>query len=116
MTTTLVSILVPAEEAKSRLTAAKQEMRAARKEAAMLLQYGPKDQRTAAKIAKATARADMNDRIVQGCTRALEEAANTPPDDVEEPEQPEPVTEERSIPAMAGVDATAYDGVDEEGG
>lgn len=105
--TTLVMIPVPADEAKLRLARAKQDAKAARKQMSGLLQFGPKDQRTARKVAGFAEVAQVNDRIAEGCVRALEDAASSAPDD-DEPvtresvqEQMRAVTGERRIPAMA---------------
>lgn len=109
--TLLVMIPVPADEAKQRLAKAKAEAREARKQAAGLLQFGGNNQRTLKKIAGYSALVEMNDRIAQGCSRALEDAASRAPDEptpledlpdisIDEPVD-EPITEERSISAMA---------------
>lgn len=119
MTTLLVMIPVPPDEAKQRLARAKQDAKAARKQAAGLLQFGPKDQRTAKKVKAFTDVAEMNDRIVEGCARALEDAASSAPEGdtpqaIEDmPDiaiEEESAADERPEPVLTAAD------VDEEGG
>lgn len=112
MTTLLVMIPVPPDEAKQRLARAKQESRAARKYARGLAEFAPKDKRIAAKVTKFLATADLNDRIAAGCTAALEDDTQILVETdsqtaVEELPDPDPVSDEP---------VTEYAGVNEEGG
>lgn len=81
----LVMIPVPPEEARQRMVRARQEAKAATKEAGGIAQFGPKSARMSAKIEKLNAEAHLNDRIAIGCKIALDNMHANADDFADEP-------------------------------